>query len=93
MRKIKATKKFLMVISTLLFLLFFSSNVFAANYTLEVNFDGKNIIPFCTSGESSIDRSQQNLEDNAGSGNWIKGTRLEGNISEDQLSGWVAELK
>ncbi len=43
MRKIKATKKFLMVISTLLFLLFFSSNVFAANYTLEVNFDGKNI--------------------------------------------------
>ena len=51
------------------------------------------MIPFCTSGGSGIGRSGQNLADNAGSGNWLEGDRLESGISEDELSSWIEGLK
>ena len=56
------------------------------------DFDGITMIPFCTSGGSGIDRSGQNLADNAGSGNWLEGDRLESGISEDELSSWIQGL-
>ena len=57
------------------------------------DFDGITMIPFCTSGGSGIGRSGQNLADNAGSGNWLEGDRLESGISEDELSSWIEGLK
>ena len=57
------------------------------------DFDGITMIPFCTSGGSGIGRSGQNLADNAGSGNWLEGDRLESGISEDELSSWIQGLK
>lgn len=44
------------------------------------------------SGGSGIGRSGQNLADNAGSGNWLEGDRLESGISEDELKTWIEGL-
>ena len=35
------------------------------------SFDGKTVIPFCTSGSSPIGRSGSDLASQAGSGNWL----------------------
>ncbi len=56
------------------------------------DFNGLTVIPFCTSGGSGIGRSGDNLASQAGSGNWLKGGRLEGNISEDKISSWINGL-
>lgn len=57
------------------------------------SFDGLTVIPFCTSGSSPIGRSGENLASQAGSGNWLKGDRLEAGISEDEISSWIDGLK
>ena len=57
------------------------------------NFDGITMIPFCTSGGSGIGRSGKNLEEIAGSGNWLDGDRLQGSISEEDLRAWIDEFK
>ncbi len=56
-------------------------------------FDGITMIPFCTSGGSGIGKSGQNLAENAGSGNWLEGGRLESGISEDDLKAWIEGLE
>ena len=57
------------------------------------DFDGITMIPFCTSGGSGIGISGKNLEENAGSGNWLDGERLQGSISEDELRSWMEGLQ
>ena len=57
------------------------------------NFDGIKMIPFCTSGGSGIGRSGKNLEEHAGSGNWLDGDRLQGSASEEDLKSWIDGLK
>ena len=57
------------------------------------NFSGKTMIPFCTSGGSGIGRSGKNLEENAKSGTWLDGKRLQGGVSEDELRSWIDGLK
>ena len=57
------------------------------------HFDGITMIPFCTSSSSGIGRSGQNLEENAGSGNWLDGQRFSGNVSEEDLKTWIEELQ
>ena len=49
------------------------------------------MIPFCTSGGSGVGQSDKHLEEQAGSGKWLKGTRLQGNISEEALMSWISE--
>lgn len=56
-------------------------------------FDGKTVIPFCTSGGSSIGNSGKNLEENAGSGKWLDGERFDSNTTEDELKTWIGESK
>ena len=53
------------------------------------DFDGKTVIPFCTSGGSSIGNSGKNLEENAGSGKWLDGERFDSNTTEDELKTWI----
>ena len=53
------------------------------------SFDGKTVIPFCTSGGSGIGRSGSNLASQAGSGNWLNGGRLEAGISESEIQSWI----
>ena len=57
------------------------------------NFDGKTVIPFCTSGSSSIGNSGKNLAANAGSGNWLDGQRFSGSTTEDELRAWIEGLQ
>lgn len=56
------------------------------------DFDGKTVIPFCTSGGSSIGRSGENLASQAGGGNWLAGSRLDANISESELQDWINDM-
>ncbi|MBQ8961127.1 MAG: flavodoxin [Ruminococcus sp.] len=56
------------------------------------DFSGLTVIPFCTSGGSGIGRSGSNLASQAGNGNWLDGDRLDGGISEDELSTWISGL-
>lgn len=55
------------------------------------DFSGKTIVPFTTSGGSGVGQSDRHLEEQAGSGKWLKGTRLQGNISEEALFSWISE--
>ena len=64
-------------------------DTFVENY----DFSGKTMIPFCTSGGSGIGSSGDNLRENAGSGNWIEGARLNANVSELELQDWINSLK
>ena len=57
------------------------------------DFEGRTVIPFCTSGGSGIGRSGKNLEENAGSGTWLEGERFSGNVSEDELASWIEDLE
>ena len=56
------------------------------------DFTGLTVIPFCTSGSSGIGNSGTNLEELAGTGNWLPGARHEGNISEEELQAWIDGL-
>ncbi len=64
-------------------------DTFAESY----DFEGKTVIPFCTSGSSGIGRSGQNLADNAGSGTWIEGRRFGAGASEDEIRSWIEDLQ
>ena len=57
------------------------------------DFDGKTVIPFCTSGGSGIGRSGSSLASQAGSGNWLDGKRLEAGISESGIQDWISSMK
>ena len=51
------------------------------------------IIPFCTSGSSGIGNSGKNLEENAGSGNWLEGKRFDTEVSESEIKDWISGLQ
>ena len=57
------------------------------------DWNGITVIPFCTSGGSGIGRSGSNLADNAGSGNWQSGERLQSSISDEDLTDWINSYK
>ena len=56
------------------------------------DFDGLTVIPFCTSGSSGISRSEQNLQELAGSGIWLPGRRFDSGVSEEELGAWIDSL-
>lgn len=56
------------------------------------DFDNITVIPFCTSGSSSIGSSGDNLKNLANSGNWLSGDRLDANISESEIQDWINDL-
>ena len=56
------------------------------------DFDGKTVIPFCTSGGSGIGRSGSSLASQAGSGNWLDGKRLDAGISESEIQDWINNM-
>ena len=57
------------------------------------DFDGKTLIPFCTSGSSGIGNSGKNLAGYAGSGNWLEGKRFSATTSEAELEDWINSLQ
>ena len=56
------------------------------------DFEGKTVIPFCTSDNSPIGDSGKNLESNAGSGSWLEGMRFPADFSKEDVEDFVREV-
>lgn len=56
------------------------------------DFAGKTVIPFCTSGSSSLGQSGQNLAALVGAGEWLAGARFAAGASESEVAAWVDGL-
>lgn len=56
------------------------------------NFDGKTVIPFCTSTSSGLGQSADLLEQMANGGTWLEGMRFSGSASATDVSEWVNSL-
>lgn len=63
-------------------------NTFVESY----DFTYKTVIPFCTSSSSGIGSSATNLQEVAGSGDWLTGQRFSGSESADSIMEWVNGL-
>ena len=57
------------------------------------NFDGKTVIPFCTSASSGLGQSGTLLEQEANSGNWQNGHRFSSGASDSDIKKWTDSLK
>ena len=55
-------------------------------------FDGKTVIPFCTSGSSGIGSSAANLQKSAPESKWLAGSRFSGSTSRDSVVSWINGL-
>lgn len=56
------------------------------------DFDGKTIVPFCTSASSGIGSSDTNLHGLTSPGtNWLAGKRFPGGASRDAVAEWLSE--
>ena len=55
------------------------------------NFERKTILPFCTSGSSSIGSSATNLAKSAPKANWLEGRRFPGNVDKSTITSWLDE--
>ena len=56
------------------------------------DFDGKTIVPFCTSGSSPIGGSASGLEALTSGATWLDGQRFSGSASWETVSQWVDSL-
>ncbi len=56
------------------------------------DFEGKTIIPFCTSGGSGVGNSAKNLHSTASEATWLDGTKLSGSASQSSIDSYVAGL-
>lgn len=63
------------------------------NFVKDNNFDGKTVIPFCTSSSSSLGQSGKLLKQEAGSGNWQEGHRFSSSASDSDIKNWTDSLK
>lgn len=61
-------------------------------FSESLDFTGKTIIPFCTSGSSGIEKSEENLASLIPGAKWKKGRRFEKTVSEEDLKKWIKEL-
>ena len=56
------------------------------------DFNGKTVIPFCTSSSSSLGRSGELLAEEANGGNWLEGHRFRSNPSDSDIQNWTDSL-
>ena len=57
------------------------------------NFEGKTVIPFCTSTSSGLGQSGDLLEKEANGGNWQEGHRFKSSPSDSEIKEWTDSLK
>ena len=63
------------------------------NFVKDNNFDGKTVIPFCTSASSGLGQSGDLLQKEANSGNWKEGQRFSSSASDSDIQKWTDSLK
>ena len=56
------------------------------------DFDGKTIVPFCTSASSGMGGSAEHLAALAGSAAWLEGVRFNPGASQEEVAAWVDSL-
>jgi len=56
-----------------------------------LNFTGKTLIPFCTSGGTGIEGCEKDLQNTYPQYNWKAGKRLKGNESKEFIESWIKE--
>lgn len=56
------------------------------------DFNGKTVIPFCTSSSSGLGRSGELLAEEANGGNWLEGHRFRSNPSDSDIQNWTDSL-
>lgn len=56
------------------------------------SFEGKTIVPFCTSGSSPIGSSATNLSASAPKAHWKEGKRFSASSSKDEVKSWLETL-
>lgn len=64
-----------------------------STFVEKYNFDGKKVIPFCTSGGSGIGRSGSNLAALAGAGNFVNGERLSSSADTNNIQNFINKNK
>ena len=57
------------------------------------NFDGKTVIPFCTSASSELGQSGKLLEKEANSGNWQEGHRFSSGATDADIKSFTDSIK
>lgn len=57
------------------------------------DFNGKTVIPFCTSASSGLGQSGELLAEEANGGNWQEGQRFRFNPSDSDIKRWTDSLK
>lgn len=62
------------------------------NFVIQNNFDGKTVIPFCTSGGSGLGESGNLLKEMSGTGNWLDGMRFSPSVSQGEIDTWLETI-
>lgn len=62
------------------------------DFVRENDFEGKTVIPFCTSSSSPLGESDQNLAAEAHGGTWLPGERFGGGATEEDVRQWLESL-
>lgn len=62
------------------------------NFIKANDFNGKTVIPFCTSTSSGMGESGTLLQKMAGTGNWQEGERFSSGVSSSNVQKWVNSL-
>lgn len=57
------------------------------------SFEGKTVVPFCTSASSPLGDSASLLSKKADGGNWQEGKRFSSGAGESEISAWLEEIK
>ena len=57
------------------------------------DFNGKTVIPFCTSSSSGLGQSGELLAEEANGGDWLEGHRFRSNPSDSDINNWTDSLK
>ena len=62
------------------------------NFISGNDWEGKTVIPFCTSTSSGLGQSGDLLAEAAGSGDWREGRRFSSSARESEVRDWVSGL-
>lgn len=63
------------------------------NFVKANDFNGKTVIPFCTSSSSGLGESGKLLESEANGGTWLEGHRFNERPSDSDISKWTESIK
>lgn len=64
----------------------------ANSFVTENDFSGKTVIPFCTSANSGLGNSADELKQATKSGDWLDGKRFSSGVSENEVAKWAEEV-